>query len=24
MLVAQNDLDARLANLTFTLHLQTR
>ena len=24
MLVAQNDLDARLANLTFALHLQTR
>lgn len=24
MLVAQNDLDTRLANLTFTLRLQTR
>jgi len=24
MLVAQNDLDARLANLTFTLRVQTR
>jgi hypothetical protein len=24
MLVAQNDLDPRLANLTFTVHLQTR